>query len=111
MIKSHDQVITLLTKIKTGIEGEVEIRRRKVMGELSRDVLSKLGFDKCIGVQQIMLKLGHSSMRRLQEQRLASDSRVGSRDRKVGADSHLVLFQWGHLPLVPERQELPLSSV
>ena len=24
------------------------------MGELSRDVLSKLGFDKCIGVQQIM---------------------------------------------------------
>lgn len=48
--KSHDQVITLLTKIKTGIEGEVEIRRRKVMGELSRDVPSELGFDGCIGV-------------------------------------------------------------
>lgn len=81
------------------------------MGELSRDVLSELGFDKCIGVQQIMLELGHSSTRRLQEQRLARDARGDSQDRRVGAGSHLVLFRWGHLPLAPERQELPLSSV
>lgn len=81
------------------------------MGELSRDVLSELGFDKCRGVQQIMLELGHSSTRRLKAERLACDARADSRDRRVGAGSHLLLFRWGHLPLVPERQELPLSSV
>lgn len=57
----------------------MEIRRRKEMGELSRDVPSELGFDRCIGVQQIMLKLGYSSMGELQEQSLASDSEEARR--------------------------------
>lgn len=47
--------------IKTGIEGAVGIRGRNTMGEPSRDVLFKLGFEGCIGVPQIKLKIRNSS--------------------------------------------------
>lgn len=49
------------TTIKTGIEGAVGIRGRKAMGELPIDVLSKLGFEGCEGVQQLKLKTGKSA--------------------------------------------------
>lgn len=57
------------TTIKIGIKDAVGIRGRQAKGNLSRDVLLKLGFKGCIGVRQIKLKIGHSSKWERQEQR------------------------------------------
>lgn len=56
------------------------------MGELSREKLSKLGFEGCKGVPQTKLKTGTSGDSKSQG-KVASDS-GGARDRKVG-DRHL----------------------
>lgn len=44
------------------------------MGELSRDVLFKLGFEGCIGVQQIKLKIPQSDHSKVSKGRIARDS-------------------------------------
>lgn len=50
----------MLTAINVGTEGSVGIRGRKAMKQLSREVRFELGFEGCIGVQQIKLKKRHS---------------------------------------------------